>query len=451
MNLSALQPFNLSTLAAAVTAVAATAAAVPRVSQNDVLLVQDQQSRLVSVTYTLTGEPAVITVDFQTNAVANAETGWLSIGAVNFTNTTGFVNQVVPVGQHSIWWQPKESWPDKVIAEGKFRAEVTAWATNAPPDWCAVCLLADATLNNSDVIVPRRRYFASKEAIPGGIQDRMYKSDYLLLRKIPAAGVVWRMGKAGSSSAADYPHKVCLTKDYYMGIYEVTYGQYHDAIGASGGGYFQDVNSQNREIHPIGNVTWANLRGTYSSYPWPDAQGNENHAVASDSFFGLLRARAGMDSFDLPTEAQWEYACRAGTGTYAYNGGDYDANLKLIAWYLANASDGTTGTGSNAYFTKVHPVGLKTANAWGLHDMSGNVSEAVLDWYGDYDMTAANNGDIARDPIGPASGDKKMWRGGDVFVNHAYIGSHYRSYRNKGTGGTDPSFGFRVVCDAVAK
>ena len=80
MNFSPLQLFNLSTLAAAVAAIAATAAAEPRVDQNAVTLTQDPQSRLVSVTYTLTGEPAVITVDFQTNAVANAETGWASIG-----------------------------------------------------------------------------------------------------------------------------------------------------------------------------------------------------------------------------------------------------------------------------------------------------------------------------------------------------------------------------------
>ena len=90
MNHSTLQLFNLSTLAAAFAALAA--GAEPRVDQNAVTLTQDPQSRLVSVTYTLTGEPAVITVDFQTNAVANAETGWLSIGEVNFTTTAGAVN-----------------------------------------------------------------------------------------------------------------------------------------------------------------------------------------------------------------------------------------------------------------------------------------------------------------------------------------------------------------------
>ena len=79
-------------------------AALPHVDQNAVVLAQDSYSRLVTVTYTLTGEPAVITIDFQTNEVANAESGWVSIGAVNFTNTIGAVNQVVSTGEHDIYW-----------------------------------------------------------------------------------------------------------------------------------------------------------------------------------------------------------------------------------------------------------------------------------------------------------------------------------------------------------
>ncbi len=453
MNHSTLQLFNLSTLAAAVAAIAATAAAEPRVDQNAVTLTQDPQSRLVSVTYTLTGEPAVITVDFQTNAVANAETGWLSIGEINFTNTTGAVNQVVPTGEHTICWQPDKVWPDQVIKWNRFRAVVKAWATNAPPDYCVVCLLSDAdiqTRQETDVTFNpvRRRYFVGAEAVPGGVQDRMYKTDYLLLRKCPAAGVVWRMGQAGSTSAGTYPHKVRLSRDYYIAIYETTWGQ-KENLGKSMGGYFQDANGQNRGIHPVGNVLWSNIRGAYDSYPWPQDAGHE-HEVASDSFLGLLRARTGIDTFDLPTEAQWEYACRAGTGTFVYNGSTSHNTLGLIAWYERNWDDGTTGTGSNSNYTRVHPVGQKVPNAWGLYDMSGNVAEWVLDWYGDYDTAAADNGDIAENPIGPATGDRKIWRGGDVWRTNAFAGSHVRSKGNT-TAKTDIVTGFRVVCDAVAK
>ena len=257
MNHSTIQLFNLSTLAAAVAALAATAAAEPRVDQNAVTLTQDPQSRLVSVTYTLTGEPAVITVDFQTNAVANAETGWASIGEMNFTNTTGDVNQVVPVGEHEITWQPDKAWPDKVIKWNRFRAVVKAWATNAPPDYFAVCLLTDAQMEAkkaSDVTwnIPRRRYFVSADAVPGGVTNSLYKTDFLLLRKIPAAGVVWRMGVYKSALL----HKVRLTRDYYIGVYEVTSAQ-RGALNGSPG----------TSTLPNGQQKWNDLHGSSSSYP----------------------------------------------------------------------------------------------------------------------------------------------------------------------------------------
>ena len=255
----------------------------PRVDQNAVTLTQDPQSRLVSVAYTLTGEPAVITVDFQTNAVANVETGWLSIGEINFTNTTGAVNQVVPTGEHTICWQPDKVWPDQVIKWNRFRAVVKAWATNAPPDYCVVCLLTDAQMEDkktADVTwnIPRRRYFVSADAVPGGVQDAMYKTQFLVLRKIPAAGVVWRMGQAKSTSASVYPHKVMLTQDYYIGVYEMTVGQ-HSTIGGT----------LSTSRYPQGGVKWSDLRGTYASYPWPEVgEGytNYTHNVASTSLLG---------------------------------------------------------------------------------------------------------------------------------------------------------------------
>jgi len=407
-------------------------AAVPNVDQSAVTIAQDSQSRLVTVGYTLTGESAVITVDFQTNAVANAETGWTSIGEANFTNTTGDVNQVVPEGEHSICWQPKQSWPDQVIDAGKFRAVVKAWATNAPPDYCAVCLLSDAdiqTRQNSDVTFNpvRRCYYVSSNAVPGGVQATQYKTDYLLLRKVPAAGVVWRMGAAGSTSGETYAHRVRLSRDYYIGIYEMTIGQYTTVGGTASG----------TATKPVGSVTWARLRGTYSSYPWPDSEGNPQHNVATDSILGKLRARSGIDSFDLPTEAQWEYACRAGTGTpYANGGGSASADCKIMGW----CQDEVNGV--------LQSVGLKRPNNWGIYDMHGNVAEWVLDWYADF--TAEMAATITDDPIGPATGSQKLWRGGDVYRNYTRHYSYDR-WRKKSTTDYDGTTGFRVVCDAVAK
>ena len=414
-------------------------AAVPNVDQNAVTIAQDSQSRLVTVSYTLTGEPAVITVDFQTNAVANAETGWTSIGEANFTNTTGYVNQVVPTGARSLYWQPDKVWPDQVIDAGKFRAVVKAWATNAPPDYCAVCLLTDAQMDAkkaADVTwdIPRRRYFVSAEAVPGGVQDTQYKTEFLLLRKIPAAGVIWRMGVYKSAQI----HKVMLTRDYYIGVYEVTSGQRSALNGTSG-----------TSTLPNGQQTWNALRG--SSYPWPDAEGNPQHNVDATAPLGVLRARTGIDTFDFPTEAQWEYACRAGNGGWTYNQNPPSdthsgakSQIQAVAWCSENWSTGT-GYDNNS---RLHPVGQKPANAWGLYDMLGNAAEWTLDWNASYFIPADANA-VTNNPVGAISGSQKVTRGGHPSTSADYIDMGNREGKEPSQSGKVS--GWRVVCDAVAK
>lgn len=429
---------SVSLIAAVLLAAPAAVAVVPNVDQNDVVLSQDSQSRLVTVTYELTGVPAVITVDFQTNGVANAATGWASIGEVNFTNTTGAVNRVVPTGKQAIFWQPRATWPDREIPAGKFRAVVKAWATNAPPDYCVISLMTDEQVetkqaNDAAWVFTRRRYFVSANAVPCGVSHPMYKTENLLLRKIPAAGVIWRMGNYGSDSANLKPHKVMLTRDYYMGVYEFTAGQKAFLDGEVGTSAFA-----------LGKVTWLRIRGTYDSYPWPDAEGNPQRNVDGSSILGLLRTRTGIDSFDLPTEAQWEYACRAGMGGQTYNHpwtavwANWKAALKEVAWCADNYNDGNN-------IGRQHEVGLKPANDWGLYDMLGNTCERTLDWYGDYVVSQ----DISIDPIGPRNGENKVWRGGSGWDSADKM---YIAYRwSKSADQYDASHGFRVVCDAVAK
>ena len=419
-------------------------AAVPNVDQNAVTIAQDSQSRLVTVSYTLTGEPAVITVDFQTNAVANAETGWTSIGEVNFTNTTGYVNQVVPTGARSLYWQPDKVWPDQVIDAGKFRAVVKAWATNAPPDYCVACLLTDAQIvqtKGADWSIPRRRYFVSAEAVPGGVTNDMYKTEFLVLRKIPASGVVWRMGPNNNTwSAGSATCKVMLTQDYYMGIYEFTKTQYGLVKGTSVRGRY-----------PMDNFNvWDNVRGPASEYPWPsvgEGYTNFTHDVASDSALGGLRSRTGIDSFDLPTEAQWEYACRAGNGWFWYNQTSYvsdtsqlDVNLlKSIAWFQDNAN-------------AVQIVGGRQPNAWGLYDMLGNARELTLNWGGGYYPTPDSENGFVIDPKGPEAppaSNNKMWKGLTAMDVAAWTFMGHR--HGAGANATAVANGFRVVCDAVAK
>jgi len=131
-------------------------------------------------------------------------------------------------------------------------------------------------------------------------------------------------------------------------------------------------------------------------------------------------------SFRLPTEAEWEYACRAGTKT-KYNTGDNDAALEQAGWFNGN-SEG-----------KTHPVGQKISNAWGLYDMHGNVWQLCRDWYGEdyYGKSEAEN------PQGPAQGVFRVLRGGPWDGTPLYCRSAFRhrigpDYRHS-------HVGFRVV------
>ena len=434
---------NSKTLVFSVTTIlsASTLFAEPRVDQSAVTLAQDSQSRLVTVGYELTGESAVVTVDFQTNTIANAAGDWVSIGDVNFTNVIGDVNQVVQPGVRTITWQPDKSWPGQRINDGRVRAVVKAWATNAPPDYCVVCLLTDTQIDAkkaADVTwdIPRRRYFASEEAVPGGVTNNLYKTDFLVLRKIPAAGVVWRMGVYKSTQI----HKVRLTRDYYIGIFEMTSAQRGALNGTPG-----------TSTLPNGQQTWNALRGSSSSYPWPDAQGNPQHNVSATAPLGVLRTRTGIDTFDFPTEAQWEYACRAGNGGWTYNQNPPSdshsgakGQIQAVAWCSENWNTGTGYDGTS----RLHPVGQKPANAWGLYDMLGNAAEWTLDWNAAYYIPEDANA-VTNNPVGAVTGTQKVTRGGHPSSSADYIDMGNREGKEPGSSGRVS--GWRVVCDAVAK
>ena len=145
-----------------------------------------------------------------------------------------------------------------------------------------------------------------------------------------------------------------------------------------------------------GEGSWALRPGFFSrllrdpdTLQFPVEQVSWNDAV---EFCNRLSKSEGVE-YRLPTEAEWEYACRAGATT-AYSFGDDERQLPQYAWYNDNDSETT------------HPVGELKPNAWGLFDMHGNVWEWCQDWYGDYDLQ------VVSDPTGPASGIRRVLRGG---------------------------------------
>ncbi|MHC4506291.1 MAG: formylglycine-generating enzyme family protein, partial [Planctomycetota bacterium] len=141
--------------------------------------------------------------------------------------------------------------------------------------------------------------------------------------------------------------------------------------------------------YPVESVSWDVIRGG----DWPSG------SPSSGGFIGLLCSKTGL-SVDLPTEAQWEYACRAGT-TEALNNGKNQSGRKRD-----QASDEVGNYGINWRSFSPEPVGIRLPNAWGLYDMHGNEAEWCLDWYGEYVVAPAT------DPVGPSSGVERVNRSG---------------------------------------
>lgn len=241
--------------------------------------------------------------------------------------------------------------------------------------------------------------------VPSGGWSDEYKTNKLVLRRI--ANGSFTMGcettEIGYSVYSGYeaqPHKVTISKPFYMGVFQVTQKQYQQVMG-------ENPSSYEGEARPVENVSYDMIRGSSEGAKWP-----LENTVDATSFMGKIRVRSGL-TFDLPTEAQWEYACRAGTTTalnsgknLIVTGGGDDANLDEVGRYSYNRSDGKGG-----YSVAHTTVGSYLANNWGLYDMHGNVWEWCLDWY-------ANRGTIGfdleamTDPKGVASGYYRVTRGG---------------------------------------
>ena len=239
------------------------------------------------------------------------------------------------------------------------------------------------------------------DAVPSGGWSDTYKTTKLVLRRCEA-GTFKMQNKSN----------VTLTKPFYIGVFEMTQKQYELVAGTnpcSSTGYGRG------NAYPVHYVSYNTIRGTSNGAKWPSSS-----AVDASSFMGKLRARAGM-TFDLPTEAQWEYACRAGTTTTFNYGNTASGNYM---WYSNNSS------------SKTHAVGTKSPNPWGLYDMHGNVSEWCLDWY-------ASSLSGGTDPKGASSGTSREGRGGCFTETSDYCTSSYR-HDNRFPSDQSYDFGFRL-------
>ena len=410
-------------------AAAAAFAGVPTVSEVEVV---QAKNRDVTVSYLLSGGPALVTAEI----VAGG-----NVASPAMTNVAGDVNCVVPPGRRSFLWKARKDWPD---VKAPVTARVMARPCGLMPDYLVV------DLKNQNV----RSWYATSNDVPGGVTSKVYKTDKLVMRRIPARNVIWRMGQPaggekcqGTSGTEarvrdnEIGHKVMLTEDFYMAIYELTTSQYRKIVGLS----------ESSTVTPVGSISVNSIRGetTQSFAGWPQA----GHAVADGSMLRQLRDLTGIESFDLPTEAQWEFACRAGTTTSLNSGKDVvdptsghgDANMAEVGWSQYNS-------GTNVAIE----VGLLKPNAFGLYDMHGNLAERCLDWLTDGDDYRATfapgwgRGAVTVDPIGPASGTYRIVRGGDYRYSASWARSAARAIYTHAPNTEASSYGIRLVCSASA-
>ena len=210
------------------------------------------------------------------------------------------------------------------------------------------------------------------------------------------------MGDNSGRSLEQPAHQVTLTKDFYIGVYEVTQEQYELVTGTNHS-YF---NSPQNPVEVEEEI-------------WEEA------VAFCEKLSALPAEKAAGRVYRLPTEAEWEYACRAGTTT-AYSFGDDESQMGDFAWYDGNANSTT------------HPVGQKKPNPWGLYDMYGNVSEWCSDWY-----SAPYSSEPVSDPQGATTGSFHVYRGGGWFnVAEDCRSAHRDDY--------DPSFRFYILGFRVA-
>ena len=337
---------------------------------------------LVDVKFDVVGDVTEGTYDWNVELVVvatNQVTGeaWIANNLIGETGTAE--------GTHNIMWDMKAQGLN--IKSDDIQFIVTyrrKWNIDKSMKYCVIDLSGGSNATKFPV-----SYLAD---VPQGGWSTEHKTSKLVLRLIEP-GSFMMQGR----------YAVTLSKPYYMGVFEVTQKQYQLINGGN-------PSYHNGDMLPVEQVSWNDIRGDSDIHNWPNVK-----TKGSLSLVGLLSSKTGLN-FDLPTEAQWEYACRAGTTTIYYWGDS------MNSLYAHNDR-------------AIHKVGEKKENAWGLFDMSGNVYEWCLDWHGQI-----LNG---IDPEGALSATYRVRRGGSWAYDESYCTSGFRNCSPPSKITT--SFGFRLA------
>ena len=365
-------------------------------------------------------------INLYLSAKDNAANRSLSVRRVRLEGAAAFTNAIeVKAGKHRIVWDAGTDAPNVVSGDVTIDVQALVGTGNY--------LVIDLSGGPNAASYPVSYLGAEPQ---GGWTDE-YKTDKLVLRMIQPGTFTMGspVGEVGRYSYEDQ-HTVTLTKPFYMGVFEVTQRQWELVMGTKPS-YFS--NAIYYKTRPVEQVSYNQIRGSSLGAKWPSSS-----EVDATSFIDKIRAKTGLDEFDLPTEAQWEYACRAGTTTALNSGKNLtstssDVNMNEVGRYGYNSgycpnysysSSSTTSQGTAA-------VGSYKPNDWGLYDMHGNVWEWCLDWW-------TSSLSAATDPTGASSGSSRVGRGGSWCYDAYYCRSACRYYRYFNPSFSSNYLGFRL-------
>lgn len=279
----------------------------------------------------------------------------------------------------------------------------------------SILIISCTNETNSLLINSDSTQVSSGDTVGNSIEERTG------MKKIPAKDSVFLMGDPEDSTGRTMRHVVQFSYDFYIDVHEVTQKKFNEVMSDSENGYQNYTTPSWKEKlgygdnYPAYYISWYDAvlycnalskrenRDTVYSYSSRSGEPGDNCILQS------VTTSFEANGFRLPTEAEWEYAYRAGTNTTFYWGNDWN---DAYGWYNGN-SEGSS-----------HEVGKKSPNSWGLYDMSGNMWEWCHDWYSN---TYYENSPET-DPVGPSSGDVRVLRGGTWAEYSTYLNAFYRFY-----------------------